>query len=324
MKYPLSKSIAILAAATLICTVPLRADNNQGFGGGNQCEHGGHVSGQERLCQEVPFTLTADAPADAKGFAVLKAQNEEGTNSAKLKIETIGLVAGTYTVTTTSLSTGTQTVLGTFDAVTVGGSGGDDQDDHGDDGDDGDQDGDSQGTTVVVQHLGGGDDNDDDGGSLTNDTVGEVTFGGDEDDDGQAFPAGFNPLDIASVQITDATGVVMMTADFTNLGGTTSATFTAKVKVTPGPAAPLASGKAVASSKVRHHRLHQTFELAAKGLPASSTLNVRINGQVLGQVKTNHAGKTAMHHLPAGVVASKVVSLSLEDASGNVAAGIHF
>ena len=320
MKSKLFKTITIMAAAGLALGLPLRADDN---GDGDDGQRGGDVQGTENLEQEIVLAVTADAPADATGEAKLEADDNEGTSAAVLKIKTRGLVLGTYTVSTTSLADGTTvTVLGTFDVVDAS---------HGGDGPGGGDDGpgdDFKAKVVVVRtNDGGGDggdggDDDGDGGTPpVNDTKGCVEFGSE---DGPAFPDGFNPLDIGLLSIADANGVVVMTGDFSTLAGATTGAFTAHVRVTAGPLAQAASGNAAISAKVKNHHLKQTFVLAAKGLPANTKLNLRINGKLAGQVKTSPAGKVNLRKLPAGFAAHRVVAVSFENAGGVRAASAHF
>src|SRR5258707_768156 len=65
--------------------------------------------------REIVLMATTNAPAGATGKAELESDDEDGTTSAQLQVETEGLLAGTYTVSVTDVS-GTNTfVLGTFD-----------------------------------------------------------------------------------------------------------------------------------------------------------------------------------------------------------------
>jgi hypothetical protein len=145
-----------------------------------------------------------------------------------------------------------------------------------------------------------------------------------ESENGLVFPEGFNPLDVAGLQIADANGVVMLTGDFSNVAASTVASFTAKVRITPGEAAPEARGVAATSSKVRRHKVRQSFTLAAKGVPASSMLTLKVNGNDAGTVMTSRKGRLAVHKLPAEVDVHKITSVTLEDENGATILSAHF
>ncbi len=141
---------------------------------------------------------------------------------------------------------------------------------------------------------------------------------------GLAFPDGFNPLDVGGLQIADANGVVMLTGDFSNVTASTATTLTVKVNVTPGAAAPNASGVAAASSKVSRHKLRQTFTLVAKHVPANKTLTMKVNGNTVGTVKTSRRGNVSVPRLSRSVKVHKITSVTLQDKSGNTVLSAHF
>lgn len=68
--------------------------------------------------REIVLMATTNAPPGATGTAELEADNDDGVTTARLEVETEGLLAGIYTVSVTD-TTGTNTfVLGTFDVGT--------------------------------------------------------------------------------------------------------------------------------------------------------------------------------------------------------------
>ena len=141
---------------------------------------------------------------------------------------------------------------------------------------------------------------------------------------GLAFPTGFNPLDVATVQIADAAGIVLLTGDFSNVSAAAAANFTAKVRVTPGAAAPRAKGTATATSRLKRSGVQQTFTLAAKGVPASATLTVKVNGVTARTVGTTHGGRVLVGKLPKTIRSHKISSVTLETASGTRVLSAHF
>ena len=78
---------------------------------------GGDLDGAEHLEQKTILSPTVDAPAGSAGWAKIEAEDEHGLTHAHLNIATSGLVAGTYTVSVSSLASGTVTVLGTIDVA---------------------------------------------------------------------------------------------------------------------------------------------------------------------------------------------------------------
>jgi len=294
MKTDLLKSLT-LAVAVALSLAPVRADDICDEDTNDDHERGGQVDGSEELEQRIRLEPTAEAPEDARGKAELEVENEDGVTTGELEVETKGLVAGTYTVTTTSLSDGTATQLGTLEVTASHCCGGDD-----------DQDDDDQG------------DNDDQG---ENETEGDCQFGSETE---FAFPAGFNPLDIATIEIADASGVVVLRGDFTNLDHVKSCKLKINVQVTPGDAAPAATGKAAMRVRARRHSVHQAFLLTADNVPADTSLELKVNGQSAGSVRTKRNGKVALRRLPRGVSGHRVYSVSFDDPNGVRVLSAHF
>jgi hypothetical protein len=83
-------------------------------------ERGGEIDGTENLDVDVIMTPTAAAPAGSSIELSLKAEDEDGTTDAELKLETTGLSAGTYSVSVTLKSDGSTVALGTFTVAAEG------------------------------------------------------------------------------------------------------------------------------------------------------------------------------------------------------------
>ena len=279
--------VAICFAAALTFTTATFAEGDD--------EQGGDIQGTEELHQEIILTATTNAPAGATGKAELEAEDEDGVTTATLQIETQGLLAGTYTVNVTRTSDGSSVTLGTFDVTA---SSNDDQqaDDNMDD--------DNQ-----------GDDND------QGEDEGDVEFGTDT---GLPLPADLNPMDIASVSISDGDGNVVLTGDFMNVAATMKAFFKAKVAVTGGIGAPGASGLAKVQSKTKRGVKVSHFNLNAKGLSPNATLTIRINGVELGTVTTDRHGKLHMKTLPEGIEAESLIHMEFNEPDGTNALTISF
>lgn len=295
-------------AASLAFNVPIRADGEHEHG--DDHERGGQVEGREDLHQKLRLTATADAPDGATGCAKIKAHDDEGVSSASLKIKVKGLIDGTYTVIATNLSDGASNILGTFDVIT---SSGDEDDDDGDGEEDGDDD--EEGSTLVGEGAASAGDFETD-----EDEGGEIEFG----DDGEAFPDGFNPLDIGGIQIADANGVVLLAGDFTDLAQLAHSRFFAKVRITPGPAATAASGRARVHGRVVRKAVHQAFAMTVKNVPKSAELTLKVNGRHPMKVRSTRSGQLRVTKLPGGVLAHRVVTVTVEDKDGVQILGAHF
>jgi hypothetical protein len=150
---------------------------------------------------------------------------------------------------------------------------------------------------------------------------GTVSFGSE---DGTAFPDGFDPLDIATIEVADASGTILLSGDLSAATAGTTATFTGKVKTTAGSGATSSSGSAAIVSRTVGRSVSQAFALTAKGLPVSTTLTLKVNGVVSGQVKTSRSGTVSLAKLPSGATASKVTSVTLDTASGQRVLGAYF
>ena len=363
---------------------------------GNNQPPSGHPGGPDHEHQRFTLQPTADAPAGAGGHAEIEAED----TTTSLKIETKGLVAGTYTVNVISLADGSVKALGTFDVAAPAANAGEDSETetaipfpHGANpqdvasvqvvdaagvvlltGDGSVKGGHVEGSehlhekvvltattdapagtvgsaeieaknhegatgavleirthglaagtyTASVTSIADGSVTvlgtfDVTGTKTSGD--GEVEFGSEA---GLAFPAGFNPLDVASVKIADANGVVLLTGDFSNVAAVATTTFSAKVRVTPGTAAPKAKGTASAAATVRSHVLRQTFTLAATGAPANAILTIVVNGANAGTVKSGRTGSVVVRKLPKGMLAHKISSVVIQNAAGTRVLSAHF
>jgi hypothetical protein len=139
---------------------------------------------------------------------------------------------------------------------------------------------------------------------------------------GLAFPAGFNPLDIAGVQIADLNGVLLLAGDFSTVA---PISFKAKVATQAGAAAPGSKGTAsIIEHSVRNRITVQHFSLIASKVPASTTLTVKVNGVRTGTVKSNHSGHVTLQKLPKGTLGHKITSVILQEPAGKVVLGAHF
>ena len=268
-------------------------------------EQGGDIEGTESLETEIALTPTAAAPAGSKIEAALAAQDENGATTATLTLQTEGLAAGTYGVSVTLKSDGSTVVLGSFDVITVS----------------------------VTPST--GDDSSDTEASTDTEIEGEVEFGTDT---GILLPANFNPLDIATIFVTDANSVVLFTAD---LSAAASTNLNASVQATAGATAPSAAGNAVLIAHAKRGATKGMLMLNARGLPPSTLLTIAINGAAAGTVTSDARGQVRLRKsksgggnhkkggsgaatLPSTVNLFSITSVSLNDAGGNVLWSVSF
>ncbi|MEP6602657.1 MAG: hypothetical protein ABJB69_01770 [Spartobacteria bacterium] len=257
-------AFAITCCASLAFSVALRADDD---------EQGGDIEGTELLDVEMAMTPTTAAPAGSSIELSLETEDDDGATSATLKLETVLLPAGTYSVSVTLKSDGSTVALGSF-------------------------------TT--------------DGGSDE-----EVEFWTSEV---IPYPANFNPLDIATVSVSDASNVVLFTADLTKVSTVASESLGASITATAEATAPTATCTATASAHALSGVASGSLVFSGHGLPARTKLIVAINGITAKKVSTDSAGNANVGLVPKGKQATiargvsifGIRSVRLKDASGNV------
>jgi hypothetical protein len=256
-------------------------------------EQGGDIEGNEDLEVEVQMTPTSAAPAGSSIDLKLQAEDEDGQTQAELELDEKGLPAGTYTVSATLKSNGSTVQIGTFTIA-------------------------SGVSEAEIQF------------SSENDQ-------GENEDDGDeiegTFPANVNPFDIATVSVSNSSGVVLFTADLTKVT-TTSATLSANLTGKPGPTDPGATGNAVLTATAAHSKPTGSLQINGQGLPLSTALNVTINGMAsnVKRASTTNMGTVSLMITPkrkAGTVASGVNLLqikkaTLSDKGGNVLLNFSF
>ena len=261
------KNVALTAA--LITSISFASAKD----GADDGAQGGDISGSESVHQNTPLTPTADASAGAGGKVELEAENEDGTNTTTLKFELFGLAADTYTVAVTKKSDGSSTDIGTFDFQTTTPV------------DDNSSDSSAHPSRPVAKSKGGGSGS---GGGGENEQ--EVSFG----ENGLTLPPDFNPLDIATITISNSSSVILLTADLTASTGL----FKANVAVTAGSFAPDATGFATLKSQSKKGKvLIKQLHLVVKNLQGRTTYGVSVNGDPVGTARTNPKGKLSYTRL---------------------------
>ena len=172
-------------------------------------------------------------------------------------------------------------------------------------------------------------------GTFTTDAQGEgeVEFATNpEDPDEVPFPANFNPMDIATVSVSNASNVVLFTADLTNVKSS-GASLNANVTGAPGASVPNASGTALLIANSSSSGTKGQIQLSGTGLPARTTLITFVNNSTVSKkAKTDSNGAFNFNFGPKGkastvvpgVTLFQVTSIKLKDSAGNVLMTFNF
>ena len=156
---------------------------------------------------------------------------------------------------------------------------------------------------------------------------GEIEFATNPEDDGQVvFPANFNPANIATVSVANASNVVLFTADLTNVKAT-GLSLNATVNGQPGTGVPNASGTATLTANSSKRGPNGQVQLMGSGFPMRTQLTTLVNNSVVskkgktdnnGAFNFNFGPKGKASTVAPGVTLLQVTSITLKDPSGNV------
>jgi hypothetical protein len=211
-------------------------------------QHGGDMEGIEGLHIELQMTPTGAAPPGSSIELKLEADNEDGTTDAELELDEHGLPAGTFSVSVTLKSNGNTVQLGAFTIA--------------------------NGQAEAEIKFSNEDENENE-----NEDENE-----NENDGELPFPANVNPFDIATVSVSNSSGMVLFTADLTNTS-TTITSLTVNMIGKPGPMDPGATGSAVLNANGSHSRPNGSLHITGQGLPPNTPLKVMINGKASNRKK---------------------------------------
>jgi len=279
-----------------------------------------HIDGSEVMDAVIVLTGTSNAPAGATGIAKIDSENEDGTEAASVDIKMVGLSPGDYDLSITLQSTGTNIDLGVF---TTSNSHEGDDDGEGDQGENEDSMRlDWQGGGQWIGCCWGGFTN---WGSWTNWSSTNFCNGTNFPVITRietTLPAGVNPTDIATITISDTNGNAILVGDLVTPAPATVINISATVHVTPGAAAPSASGTAQVQSTASKGKWKHQFTLVAGGINAKSNLKMNVNGKNSGAARSSKTGQVTIKKLPSHTPALR--SLRLLDAQGNEAASAKF
>jgi hypothetical protein len=115
--------------------------------------------------------------------------------------------------------------------------------------------------------------------------------------------------DITQLIVSDTNGVDMLVGNLTAETSKSKATFSATVPLTPGEAAPEASGFAKLKSSLKNGTIKNNFVLIASGLATNTTYTVDVDGTDAGTVTSNKKGKAIVKKLPSTITTISTVRL---------------
>ena len=151
--------------------------------------------------------------------------------------------------------------------------------------------------------------------------------------DDRPYPVNVNPFDIATVSVSDSNGVVLFTADLTNVLKI-DATLNASITGQPGSTDPGATGSALLSADASHSKPTGYLQMSGQGLPVNTPLIVLVNGLTSNAKKasTSSTGSVSITLFPtpkkrtiaSGVNLLQVKSATLTDKNGNVLLNFSF
>ena len=122
------------------------------------------------------------------------------------------------------------------------------------------------------------------------------------------------PNDIVQLIVSDANGIDMLVGDLSAEGSKSKATYNATIPITPGDAAPDATGFAKLKSSMKKGTIKNNFVLIAAGLPPDTTYTVNVDGTDVATVTSNKRGGVVVKKLPAEV--TTITSVQLLDPDG--------
>ncbi len=299
-----------------------------------------NINGTETMDAVVVLTATDNAPTGAAGVAKIESENEDGSETAHVDIKAFGLTPGSYDLSITLQSTGSNVDLGQFTAGSDGHDGGDG----------------GQGEDQGGNHHGGGEGEDHMGeggwiscnwggctnwGSWTNWNNTDFTCGGvwgnwfgNGGGGGNCtngttvteietdLPADVNPTDIAEIIVSDSNGNQILVGDLVTPSAGTVVNISGTVQVVPGPGAPGLSGTAQIQSTASKGKWKHHFTLIASGAAAKTTFKMNVNGHLKEAARSNKSGQMTVKKLPSHTPALR--SLKLLDGQGNVAGSAQF
>jgi hypothetical protein len=141
------------------------------------------------------------------------------------------------------------------------------------------------------------------------------------------FPANVNPFDIATVSVSNSSGMVLFTGDLPPNASTTITSLTVNIIGKPGPMNPGTTGSAMLNANGSHSRPNGSLHITGQGLPPNTPLKVMINGKASNRKKarTSSMGTVNIMITPRGKTTTvargvnllQVTKVTLTNKSGN-------
>jgi hypothetical protein len=137
------------------------------------------------------------------------------------------------------------------------------------------------------------------------------------------LPAGVPITDLGQIMVSDSGGTLLLIGDVNGTTPGTMASFKANVKVTPGPGAPNAKGRAQLNLTQHRGIRSEHFTLVASKLPANTAYRIVADGVEVGSVTSNKHGGIVLRELQSDL--STLQDLQLVTVSdGTEALRVHF
>ena len=157
---------------------------------------------------------------------------------------------------------------------------------------------------------------------------GEIEFATNpEDSEEVPFPAGFDPMDIATVSVANSANVVLFTADLTNVKTAGAMSLNATITGQPGPSDPNASGTATLTANSSKSGPKGQVQLMGTGFPVRAQLVTLVNNSAVSKkARTDNSGAFNFNFGPKGKASTvapgitlfQITSITLKDSAGNV------
>lgn len=138
------------------------------------------------------------------------------------------------------------------------------------------------------------------------------------------LPAGVDITDLGQIVVSDSLANALLVGDVNGAAPGTMTNFRANIRITPGPGAPNAKGRASLNLNQRRGHRVEHFSLMANKLPANTTFNIIVDGSQHGTVTSRKNGQVVLRSLD-GADLSSVRDISLVSASdATEALSVHF
>jgi hypothetical protein len=137
------------------------------------------------------------------------------------------------------------------------------------------------------------------------------------------LPAGVAITDLGQIIVNDSGSSPLLVGDINGTTPGTAASFKANVRITPGPAAPNAKGRAQLNLMRHRGDNRERFALVVSKLPANTAYRIFADGVEVGTATSNKRGGIVLRNLQADLSTLKDVRL-VAVSDGTEALSAHF